>query len=133
MRDSLDDRADIKTLMSKQDLVLDLSISSVQAKAITEAGLKALRNDDASVKDKGLLVLYAIDRTSAPGEKRAENRDPLDAVDTVIGLGIVFPGNADNKSKLIPSHVSVDLSLVEREDAAEIDALLNDDEDEGAA
>lgn len=132
VRDSLADRADIKTLMSKQDLVLDLSISSVEAKAMSEAGLKALRNDDDGVKDKGLLVLYAIDRTSEPGEKRAENREALGAVDTVIGLGIVFPGSAD-KSKLIPSHVSVDLSLVEREDAEEIDAVLNDAEDEGSA
>lgn len=134
VRDSLTDRADIKTLMSKQDLVLDLPISTADAKAKSEPQLKALRIADPSVQDKGLLVLYAIDRTSTPTGKRAVSREALDANETVIGLGLVFPGNADDKSKLIPSRVAVDLGQVEREDADEIDALLNDDdEDEGSA
>ena len=131
VRDSVAERADIKTLMSPQDLVLDLPIDAAEAKALGESALKARRTREPATKDKGLLVLYAIDRTSPPKGKRAESRDPLDAVDTVIGLGVVFPGNADDKSKLIPSHVSVDLSLVEHLDADELDSLLNDD-DEGA-
>ncbi|WP_426564271.1 Z1 domain-containing protein [Angustibacter sp. McL0619] len=126
------ERADIKTLMSKPDIVLDVDISSTDARKLSEQRLKQLRVDDAHVAGKGLLVLYAIDQVSRPETERAlKSREDLNAVAPVIGLGIMFPGTPDGASKIKASHVSVPpskLGEVEVEDLE--DALETDHEDD---
>lgn len=123
-----EERADIKTLMSPQDLVLDLDIDAAAAKALGEAKLKEVRSQAEAAKDRGLVVLYAIDQLSQPGEVRRKTREALNAVGTVIGLGLVFPGDADDRTRIQASHVAVDLSLVERVD---LDEYLNQDLEDG--
>lgn len=129
-----DDRADIKTLMSKPDIVLDLPISTADARKRSEAALKQSRADDPEVGDRGLLVIYAINARSEPETERARlSREPLDAVESVIGVGIMFPGTPDAASKVQASHVAVPeylLGDVETEDLN--DALETDHEDEVA-
>jgi hypothetical protein len=127
-------RADIKTLMSKEDRVLDLNVTSLEARAMPEQKLVQLREKDHVYSTRGLLVLYPIEAHSAPaGPPRIRLGDgqavrvPLNAVQTVVGLGMVFPGAAAERNRVRDAYVAVDLSDVEREDIDE--ALDNDTED----
>ena len=88
-----DDIADIKTLMSKEDLALDLEgYSRAELRDEKESVLKALRLGDEQLRGKGLLVLYPIDPASAPASERSRRvREEMSAVAPVIGLGLVFP------------------------------------------
>lgn len=132
VKDGLGDRADIKTLMSKRDIVLDVDIAPNEARKLQEHVLKDLRAEDAAVAGKGLLVIYAIDPVSEPDTERARrSREKLDAAAPVIGVGIMFPGTPDEASKIRASHVAVPdylLGEVETEDLDE--ALETDHEDE---
>jgi hypothetical protein len=126
------ERADIKTLMSRRDRGLDLNLTPREATDATESELAKKRNQDPIHRTRGLLVLYPINAHSAPQDPRsvkgpAPTRVPLDASDTVIGMGIVFPGDAELKNRLRPTHVAVDLTDVERTDID--DALDHDTED----
>ncbi len=118
-----DGSADIKTLMSKQDIALDMSIDLATAKKMSDSKLVEARKSDEKSMGRGLLVLYPIDRDSTP---KAASRVPLDAVDTVIGLGLMFPGDPD-EYKAIPTHMAVDLTGVEELDTTELDANVNQD------
>ncbi|MFJ3338627.1 Z1 domain-containing protein [Streptomyces sp. NPDC086766] len=79
------DFADIKTLMGPRDAAVDLAGDTgyPHQQAIAEARR-------AQLPDTGLLALYPIDKTSAPGPGRAQ-RAPLNAEEHVIGVGIIFP------------------------------------------
>ncbi|WP_285599622.1 Z1 domain-containing protein [Kineosporia sp. NBRC 101731] len=134
LNDDDPERADIKTLMSKQDRVLDLGKSTGEARAMSEDKLVEARNADPVHRDRGLLVLYAIDKVSAPSKDEKPKkpggrptRAPLDALDTVIGLGIVFPGDRTAKKKVQATHVAVDLTDVESDD---VDAAMDMDTEE---
>jgi Z1 domain len=82
--------ADIKTLMSKEHRVIDLTnVSQTEARALPEEELARKRKDD----DPPLLAIYPIDATSVPDKKNEHSRLPLHAVEEVIGVGLVFPGN----------------------------------------
>ncbi|GGM37870.1 Z1 domain-containing protein [Promicromonospora citrea] len=79
--------ADIKTLMSRKDAVVDLSGDHSRA---TEKDLMRLRT--VLAPDTGLLALYPIDKDSEPATAHAaETREPLAAEEHVIGVGLVFP------------------------------------------
>jgi hypothetical protein len=136
LNDEDPDRADIKTLMSKQDRVLDLDITAAKARAMPEAALRNARDDDAVHGDRGLLVLYPIDPTSEPADSTPVTpggrapRVRLDAVDTVIGVGLVFPGYAGAKNSVSATHLAVDLTDVEQED---LDDALDHDTESGPA
>jgi hypothetical protein len=120
-----DERGDIKTLMSKPDRVLDLQITSADAAKISEQDLMVERSRDPIHADRGLLVLYPIDPASQPETERAERfREGFDALAPVIGLGIVFPGAAEEGRRVRAEKMAVDLSGVmtpEEEEALEED------------
>lgn len=82
------DRADIKTLMSRQDGVIDLPREPVPD---GESALGLLRERRAA--GHALLVLYPISAASVPmkNPKGRPVRKPLDAVDHLLGVGIIFP------------------------------------------
>ena len=77
--------ANIKSLMSQDDAAADLDSSGAGQGSFEDV----IRRRNASLPGVGLLVLYPIDRLSPP--KAPGVRAPLDAVDTVIGVGLVFP------------------------------------------
>lgn len=109
-----EDRADIKTLMSKEDRALDLA-DTENTRLETEDALMKLRNEDPVYRRRGLLVLYPIDAASPPEKEYSKvppPRVPLSAADTVVGFGIVFPGDVKTKS-VQASYVAVDLTDVE--------------------
>ena len=116
--------------MSKQGRALDLDLTTTDAKAASEAKLVELRNEDPVHRDRGLLVLYPIDAYSEPvnPDTRPDGAIPLasrlDASDTVVGMGLVFPGTAEKKNRVQATYVAVDLTDVETED---LDEALNRD------
>lgn len=133
LNDNDPDRADIKTLMSKEDRALDLDLSLTEARRLSEGQLIALRNADPVMNNRGLLVLYPVDQTSLP-DKSYEGpgdppRIPLDAVGTVAGMGIVFPGDVLTRA-VQASYVAVDLTDVETEDIDEALGVDTEDEDQ---
>jgi hypothetical protein len=78
--------ANIKSLMSRRDWLADYP-EEYSSDLDTVDKLWDKRNDLAP--DRGLLVLYPIDALSEP--QRGRDRAPLNAVDEVIGVGILFP------------------------------------------
>lgn len=111
-------RADIKTLMSRRDMALDLGLDEEKLAKGTEAELRAARDSHERYSDRGLLVLYAIDPVSTPSAARAKTRAPMDAAATPIGVGIVLPGRGD--AVVRSTHMAVDLSDVETEDESDL-------------
>ena len=100
--------ANIKALMSKVDMVADLGISSEALQSEPYENLIGMRPPAV-----GLLLLYPIDKDSAPrGPSRESVRKPLEAVEHVIGLGLVFP-----RSRFLTpqTYISADLSAVQQE------------------
>lgn len=107
--------ADIKTLMSKVDLVVDVeTLPRAKARALPEAQLKQLRIDDPELRDKGLLVLYPLDRDGKPrDDSSAGIREAMGAVSSPIGLALVFPKTSYSDSErdaVQMTHVAVDLA-----------------------
>ncbi|MFD8002991.1 Z1 domain-containing protein [Streptomyces mirabilis] len=103
------DFADIKTLMSRRDAAVDLTGDSAKW---TESDLREQRRTQQP--DTGLLVLYPIDKVSAPASTKTR-RAPLNAEEHVIGVGLVFPEPSTTDST-VESYVSADLSKVSVED-----------------
>jgi len=127
LRGDVASKSDIKTLMSKQDRVLDLNITTADAKAASEQRLMGMRNEDPEYHDRGLLVLYPIDHVSSP-VLAGNERQPLNALRPVLGMGIVFPGDAESKTQVKATYLAVDLTDVEVEDLSTIE-----DDTEGTA
>ncbi|MFH8763915.1 Z1 domain-containing protein [Streptomyces althioticus] len=114
------EHADIKTLMSRRDAGVDLTGDVSKLK---EEEIMKLR--EAQLPDTGLLILYPIDKTSAPNPPKPTRR-PLNAEEHVIGVGLVFPrvfGGDSTVEKYISADLSgvtiedEDLSLLESEEA----------------
>jgi hypothetical protein len=82
-----DGYANIGALMSEPDVALDVPGWQPDAGAGREDLLKT-RSE--VLPDHGMVVLYPIAKESRPDEARS-NREPLQAVDDVIGLALVFP------------------------------------------
>ncbi|MGW4445180.1 Z1 domain-containing protein [Streptomyces sp. NPDC004682] len=101
--------ADIKTLMSRRDAAVDLDGDTAK---LTEQGIMDRRRT--LLPDTGLLVLYPIDRTSAPSPTK-KLRAALNAEEHVMGVGLVFPEPRHGDST-VEKYISADLSGVRMED-----------------
>ncbi|WP_245671457.1 Z1 domain-containing protein [Nocardia amamiensis] len=106
------DHSDIKTLMSRRDAGLDLQGITTST---SETEIKKARRTQQP--DAGLLVLYPIDKVSTP-EPSKDKRQPLNAPEHVIGVGLVFPTPTDDDSTVAweANYISADLSGVEIEE-----------------
>lgn len=82
-----DQVANIGTLMSRKDRIVDLAGAHVED---SDASIQHARNEDGSP----LLVLYPIDKDSVPGAN-SKNRMDLDAVEHQVGVALVFPKAAE--------------------------------------
>jgi hypothetical protein len=105
--------ADIKTLMSKRDRVLDLEAWDTFLTSQSEGHLVRQRNRDAEYRNRGLLVLYPIDRQSAPMATHPSgsvSRVPMNAKAPAMGIGIVFPGTVGGGKAVAVTHMAVDLA-----------------------
>ena len=84
--------ADIKALMSKRDILLDVTDQTAVTGSSKWEELKALR------PSVPLLLLYPINHASNPRASPPPpggGRQALNAVGDLVGLGIVFPGTRD--------------------------------------
>ncbi|MDR7191009.1 hypothetical protein J2Y46_003867 [Microbacterium sp. BE35] len=108
-------KADIKTLMNPRDRGIDLGRTLSELDAMNEQQLRELRDGTPLGKNRGLLVIYPIDRVS---DSTRALRHPLAAARPVIGLGIVFPGEPATRNQLAAQKVAVDLTGVITEDPA---------------
>lgn len=113
--------ADIKTLMSRRDAAVDLHGDGSN---LTEQEIKVERQRQ--LPDRGLLVLYPIDKVSSPPPRVKQRREPLNAEEHVIGVGLVFPQPHGEDSAI--EWISADLSGVDVdiEEADDI-SLLTDE------
>lgn len=113
LKTSTADIADIKTLISRRDMAADLVDV---APDLNEKQIDAERRRQ--FPDTGLLVLYPIDKVSAPSEAREETRLPLDAPEHAIGVALVFPTprDADTTVEWEATYISADLSGIENEE-----------------
>ena len=115
------DTADIKALMSRSDICFDCPGETDSSLSWEE--LKTIRRG--VVGEVALLLVYPIDRSS-PHKGSSRYRESLDAVEDVLGYGIVFPGSVTEAG----SHVSV---ILEPPSADEIQAIEADEEAQAEA
>lgn len=121
--------ADIKALMSRSDIEIDLSSDHTAQDDWNSLKAERLKHHKSNVP---LLLLYLIDRDSRPlqtkkdkpGVKVQRSRSALEAKDHIVGIGIVFPGA---KSEGGPSY-HVEVKLPDLDDAEE--AMLEDEVNE---
>lgn len=106
--------ADIKALMSKQDILID---------AVAEAKGSGWEDFKACRPPVPLLLVYPIDGNSPP-RMEGGNRIQLDAVADLIGIGIVFPGQTDRSGDYY--QVEIDAPTPEQLDEEEIVEELDD-------
>ncbi len=91
-----DGLADIKALMSRRDILIDLPDQDT-ARAGEDWESVKRRRQTALGDQTPLLLFYAIDRLSPPAAG-SQNRVPLDAACDVLGLGLVLPDRGERKS-----------------------------------
>jgi len=126
--------ADIKSLMSRVDRVVDLGLSPEELRGDADA-LQRLRPPSI-----GLLLIYPISKDSTP-QGREIARVPLDAADHIVGVGIVFPDVPPTRRWSAVDYVAVELPEAEAEPEEVTDEFaqaMADDEEadfvaEGAA
>lgn len=107
--------ADIKTLMSRSDRVVDLPIRPEELNEMSIGDVASLRNlpgRGGQGDGTGLLLLYPVSKDSVP-LKSATTRDPLEAVDHVVGVGLVFPESESRTAKV--DYVTADVESMKVE------------------
>jgi hypothetical protein len=99
------EHANIGVLMSRSDTAIDLPVDKY-------AGLpeqQIIRQRNQLLPQTGLLIIYPISKNSQPGRtsRSSGDRVPLDAVENMIGIGLVFP-DAHPESRSEKEYVTVD-------------------------
>lgn len=116
------DVADIKTLSSRRDETIDLTLSG----AVPRTHSEILQMRQEQRPDEGLLLIYPIEPVSDTG---TSGRQPLAAPtdDVVIGITILFPEPRPGGQDSDVEYWSADLSNVAIE--VEDDSVLEQDDD----
>lgn len=117
-----EDYADIKALMSKRDILVDADDTA----ASREESWNALKQRRPAVP---LLLLYPIEAESRPAPKNtsrdgAPTRVPLNAVNDLMGIGIVFPGLLDRSGRYFS--VELDIPTPEQLEDEEVSSASDD-------
>lgn len=106
--------ADIKALMSRHDRVIDIHLpDGAQTADSTPAELARYRSDPALGgygDGSGLLLLYPVSKDSRPVRGTAKTREPLDAVEHVVGAGFVFPESGSTRANV--EYVTADVAAM---------------------
>lgn len=108
--------ADIKALMSKKDVLIDVETPPADSGRLGWEDLKAAR------PPIPLMVLYPIDANSKPATEGS--REPLNAVGDLLGIGIVFPGEIDRAG----NYFEVNLEAPTPEEMDQEDKLLGSED-----
>jgi Z1 domain len=125
--------ADIKSLMSHSDRVIDLQISAAELGGMAVGEIARLRNlpahggrGDAS----GLVLLYPVSAQSVPVRGSIRTREPLEAVAHMVGVGLVFPESQSGAAQVDYVTANVASMTVDVETPDESDELDDDTETE---
>ena len=122
--------AHIGVLMTQGDIGIDLKQDLKELQKTKKANKDyANKSLESFLKDKreqefpklGLLIIYPIDKDSKPSGK---HKVKLEAVEHIIGLGIVFP-NSKGSYVHGQNYISVDSSLLEQDEY-----IFEEEEDE---
>lgn len=122
------DYADIKALMGSADRVIDLDVSADELQGMEIGDLGRLRNSPergGRGDGGGLLAIYPISKDSLPSARNERTRAPLDAVDHVVGIGMVFPeaiardATVEYMTADVDSMVGVEVEMPEEQDELE--------------
>ena len=100
--------ADIKALMSKSDLKIDLPEGVIVETDWNKIKQERMKHDEST---RPLLLLYAIDRNSEPQNlsgKKKTIRTKLEAAMDVLAIGLVFPGIEDKTDTVYYVQVDVE-------------------------
>lgn len=128
--------ADIKALMSQSDRVIDLNIDPAELTRVTTLGeLARIRNLPATGgrgDDTGLLLLYPVSKDSRPVRGSAKTREPLEAVEHVLGVGLVFPESQSRTATVDYVTANVDALSSDVENPDDADDLPDETEAEVA-
>jgi hypothetical protein len=116
--------ADIKSLMSHSDRVIDLEISPAELGGMAVGEIARLRNrpeHGGRGDGSGLVLLYPVSAQSVPVRGSLKTRKPLEAVEHVIGAGLVFPESQFGAAQVdyVTANVasmSVDVETLEESD-----------------
>ena len=116
----VDDIADIKALMSKTDILLDVPVGIDDGD--WEVLKKARRE---AIGERPLLLLYPIDRNS-PARAGSPSRVALDAARDVLGIGLVMPLSRDHGGNFVSVELAPpsaeELEAMEQEDMDAVEA-----------
>lgn len=139
------DLVNIRALLSANDSTMDFKILDGHGQLAREDGLKfknLIRSEAAAVKslrkvispNTGLIILYAIDKDSAPQNKSSATRENMDAPNHLIGVGVVFPhvqGEDPNDYVSVANALNQPINIEEDEgDELEAELLTRDENDE---
>lgn len=116
--------ANLKSIMLREDTVLDLSGGDIKEAMEKQRDLFLLRTK--KLPDVGLLVIYPIYKKSEPlhlSSKATNPNQPLDAKEHVIGVGFVFP-----KSKLSRGERYITVRMPELKEVEIEDEPAEDDD-----
>lgn len=108
--------ADIKALMSKQDVLIDVD------EEIDTSGNRSWKELKEFRPEVPLLLLYPIDAESRAKEGSSSRAD-LDALDDLLGIGVVFPGSVQRGG----NYLSVNLDVPTPEDLDEVEDVQAED------
>lgn len=121
-----DDYAHLGVLMSYGDRVIDLGLDPKEIAGKKDTDLQDYRDGHPP-----MLIIYPISKNSKPQARNKPGtktlREPLEAVEHLIGLGFVFPEAAHQTPQ--HTYITVDLSEVEVEEEP-IWMLLDEGEEE---
>ena len=108
--------ADIKALMSRPDRAVDLGLApnQVPTEANDLAKVRNLPAHGGKGDGSGLVLLYPVSKDSVPARigsadttRKSRVREPLQASEHVIGVGLVFPESLDTTAKI--EYVTADI------------------------
>ena len=102
---------DIKALMSKGDLKIDLDSAIAVPDDWDEIKSERLRHDESN---RPLLLLYAIKKDSQPARANS-SRKALEAVADILGVGFVFAGEPGEDDAVYYVQVDVEQDLEQEE------------------
>jgi Z1 domain len=114
-----DSVANLKAIASRVDRVADLDVGSEKLSSKGATDLHELRKK-LNADDVGLLLIYPISKDSRPKNKENIKRGPLEAVEHLIGIAMLFP-NVEEENLTPQSYMTTNLSglIWEEEDLPE--------------
>lgn len=132
LKNTDDDLADIKALMSRADIMADVPREQMpEGSEWRKWDWSRLKNArEQTVGPKPMLLIYPIDRASKPKPPKQAGKEssrvPLDSTHHVLGVGLVFPQLGIEANRKPTKYIQVDLR------SGDFGGWDDEDDEEGA-